>query len=111
MNKFSDFLNEKAAQKTEKPFIGSSGKFNYAVQINGIENNFVLSPYGQQLESLKKVKEFKDSAKKATINAKGKSTLAAVKAWIKENSFTEFYAKWESDSSTFKDDVVDIFYK
>lgn len=29
----------------------------------------------------------------------------------KENSDKQFYAKWEADSSYYKDDLVEIFYK
>jgi hypothetical protein len=37
--------------------------------------------------------------------------MAVVKDWIKTNKPKEFYAVWKMDTSHFKDDVVEIFYK
>lgn len=97
----------------DKPYFGlnDSGKTNYAVKINGIENDFPTMPFGRQIEYLKKVREFKDSAKKGTVGAKGKATMPAVKSWVKENNPSEFYATWQKDSSSYKDDSVTIYFK
>lgn len=97
--------------EASKAFIGKAGKKSYAVKIEGIDNEFPLMNFGQQISYNKSVKEWKESAKKDYVDAKGKATLASVKAWIKENNPKEFYASWESDSSTYKDDSVEIFYK
>lgn len=98
------------AKKKDKPAFGSSGGFSYAVNLNGVENEFFNQPFGRQLDAMKKVKEFTSKAKKGYAGAKGKSTLAAVKDWVKLNQPTQFYAKWKSDSSSYKDDSVEIFY-
>lgn len=96
--------------KKDKPAFGSSGGFSYAVNLNGVENEFFNQPFGRQLDAMKKVKEFTSKAKKGYAGAKGKSTLAAVKDWVKLNQPTQFYAKWKSDSSSYKDDSVEILY-
>jgi hypothetical protein len=96
--------------KKDKPAFGSSGGFSYAVNVDGIDNEFLNQPFGRQLDSMKKVKEFMGKAKKGYAGAKGKSTLAAVKDWVKLNQPTQFYAKWKSDSSSYKDDSVEIYY-
>ena len=31
--------------------------------------------------------------------------------WVKENKPSEFFASWEKDSSSYKDDSVEIFFK
>jgi hypothetical protein len=96
--------------KKDKPAFGSSDGFSYAVNLNGIDNEFFKQPFGRQLDAMKKVKEFTSKAKKGYAGAKGKSTLAAVKDWVKLNQPTQFYAKWKSDSSSYKDDSVEIYY-
>ena len=101
------FINEAKS----KAFIGKAGKKSYAIQIDGIDNEFPNMNFGDQIAPAKKVKEWKESAKKDYVDAKGKATLGAVKAWVKDNSPSEFYASWESDSSSYKDDSVEIFYK
>lgn len=96
--------------KKDKPSFGSSDGFSYAVNLNGVDNEFLNQPFGRQLDAMKKVKEFTSKAKKGYAGAKGKSTLAAVKDWVKLNQPTQFYAKWKSDSSSYKNDSVEIFY-
>jgi hypothetical protein len=98
------------AVKKDKPAFGSSDGFSYAVSLNGVDNEFFKQPFGRQLDAMKKVKEFTANAKKGYVGAKGKSTLASVKEWVKLNQPTQFYAKWKSDSSSYKDDSVEIHY-
>ena len=106
---FREFLNE----SKDKPYFGlnDTKKINYAVNLNGIENDFPSKPFGQQIDAMKKVKEFKETAKKTRVDAKGKATMSAVKEWVKENKPSEFFASWEKDSSSYKDDSVEIFFK
>lgn len=96
--------------KKDKPSFGSSDGFSYAVNLNGVDNEFLNQPFGRQLDAMQKVKEFTSKAKKGYAGAKGKSTLAAVKDWVKLNQPTQFYAKWKSDSRFYKNDSVEIFY-
>jgi len=36
--------------------------------------------------------------------------MPSVKKWVKEMNLSEFYAMWKKDSSSYKDDSVEIFY-
>lgn len=100
-----------------KPFIGKvkgdAGTFNYAINLpkSPDGNEFVKLPFGRQLATAKYLKEWKAGAKSDRVDAKGKATLQSVKDWVKENKSKEFYAKWTPDSSSYKDDSVEIFYK
>ena len=105
MKSFKEWLREKELNglneaKVEKPYFGlnDTKKKNYAVQINGIENDFPSKPFGQQIDAMKKIKEFKTNSKSTRVDAKGKATMTAVKEWVK-------------DSSSYKDDSVEIFFK
>jgi hypothetical protein len=98
--------------KSAKPSFGKEGKYNYVVNVQGLSSNdFYLQPFGRQMDDLKKIKEFKSSAEKDYIDAKGRSTISAVKEWLKLNKPSQFYAQWQQDSSAYKDDSVEIFYK
>jgi hypothetical protein len=98
--------------KGAKAFIGKIGKKSYAIKIDALDSNsFPEKNFGQQIGDLKIVKEWKTNAKKDVVGSKGKATLASVKAWVTETKPSEFYASWESDSSTYKDDSVEIWYK
>lgn len=92
------------------PFIGKIDKLNYAVKIDGVTLSS-SSNFGDMVRINKALKEFKQDAKTTRIGAKGKATLASVKAWIKENQPSQYYAKWQPDSSFYKDDSVEIYYK
>jgi len=97
--------------KGRKPAFGSADKFNFAVQVNGLDSNdFFKQPFGRTLGDMKKVQKFKETAKVASVGAKGKATKAAVRAWVKENKPTQFFAKWQKDSTNWKDDSVEIHY-
>lgn len=102
--KFMDQLDESVINE-------GSDKFNYLIKIDDVDPKFYEKPFGRQLEDMQKIKEFLKNAKKYTVGAKGKSTLAAVKKEIKERNPTQYYAKWRADSSNYKDDSVDLYYK
>lgn len=101
----------KKVDEAKDSFIGKVDKFNWAMKISGIPANYPTLPFGHQIDHRKKFKSFKDSAKSTHIDAKGKATLPAVKKWITENKPSEYYAKWQVDSKSYKDDVIEIFYK
>jgi hypothetical protein len=91
-------------------FIGQQGDFSYAIKIDGVDPHFLSQPFGRQEESWVAIRTFRVSAKKYYVNAKGKSTIAAVKRWVKEEKPSQFFAKWRSDSSNWKDDSVEVYY-
>lgn len=91
---------------------GSHGGFSYAVKVDGIDNEFFKLSFGQQLDHQKKANFLKShpEIKVEHVGAKGKATLAAVKQWVKEAKPTQFFAKWQSDSDYYKDDVVQVYF-
>ena len=110
MNLIDKYLGE-GKVRGRKPSFGSHDGNNYAVQINGLDSNeFYKQPFGRQLGDLRKVQEWKKTAKSTHIGAKGKGTMPSVKKWVKEMNLSEFYAMWKKDSSSYKDDSVEIFY-
>lgn len=88
-----------------------SSTHNIIVKIKGVDKEFYKAPFGRQLDDLKKVKAFIETAKSYYVGAKGKGTLAAVKQWIKATNPSEYYAKWRKDSSNYKDDSVQVYYR
>lgn len=90
-----------------KPLIGNYSKFNYAILL---EDTPLNSPIFK-MDDLKRIRKFTEEAKVTHIDAKGKPTLPAVKKFIKEMKPIEYYAKWQADSSYYKDDSVEFFYK
>lgn len=101
------------AKGKDKPFFGTADGMSYAVKLNGASpnNSFPQMGFGRIVDNRKLIGDFKASAKKGYVGAKGKPTLASVKKWVKENSPDEFYASWKADSSSYKDDSVEIYYK
>ncbi len=98
----------------KKASIGNSEGFNYVVKINFLEDNsFYKLAFGRQLSDLRRITYFKEDKETKTthILAKGVSTLKSVKSWIKAEKPSEFYARWRKDSSSYKDDSVEIFYR
>lgn len=91
-------------------FVREHDKFSYAYKLDDVEAGFHKAPFGRQLDDWKKIKAFKENAKSTHVGAKRKATLAAVKAWVKEFKPSQFFAKWQADSSMWKDDSVEIWY-
>jgi hypothetical protein len=111
---FRDTLYEIAdlqEARAPKPFIGKSDGFNWAVKIDGVDNQFPTYSFGRRLDDQRKAVEWAKTAKTAYADAKGKATMGAVRKWIKEVRPSEFFAKWEPDSSSYKNDSVEISYK
>jgi len=90
---------------------GSDSKFNYIYCLEGVTPDFWQQPFGRQLSDLKLIKDFTKAAKVDHIDAKGKSTLKSVKEWVAANKPEQYFAKWQKDSSNYKDDSVEIYYK
>ena len=110
MKTYKDIITEKVTG--DKPFFGKLGEFSFAVKLNNVtRNDFPKEGFRGEVDNRRAVDEFKKTAKKDGVDAKGKATLTAVKSWVKDNNPKEFYAKWKSDSKYYKDDGVSIFYK
>lgn len=88
------------------------GEYSIAINIDEVNHQHLVSEnFGQQIPQRRKVVEFCQGAKKGYVDAKGRSTLAAVKDWVKLHAPDEFYALWRADSSHYKDDSVEIYYR
>jgi hypothetical protein len=87
--------------------IQNDGRNNIAVCIDGL--SFADARKGTR-GSMMNITDFKKKAKVAYADAKGKPTLPAVKKEIKALGAKNFYAKWQADSSSYKDDSVQIWF-
>jgi hypothetical protein len=89
---------------------GTAEGFSYAVRLDGTDNDFLKLPFGRQLDGHRAAKQFQETAQTAYVGCKGRSSLAAVRAWVRENKPAQFFARWKADSPTWKDDSVEISY-
>ena len=97
--------------RKEKPFFGyvAQNKKSYAVNIDGIDNDFPTS-FSKQIEGQKVLKDFMAKAKSTWVSNKGKKNgMAEVKKWVKSEKPSQFYASW-NDDKWYKDDSVEIHY-
>jgi|GEM_PF-1998746 len=97
--------------KGPKAFFGNKDGRSYAVQLNNAKGGNEPRNMGWQIDNRSVLSDFKKDAKKTWASAKGKATLPAVKRQLKAVGATEFYASWKQDSSSYKDDSVEILYK
>jgi len=97
--------------KGEKPFVGASDGKSWAVNISGVKGGNLPRNLGWQISNRDIISAFKKDAKSTYADAKGKPTIPAVKKHLKMLGATEYYANWKSDSSSYKDDSVQIWYK
>jgi len=112
MNRIEKIVERILEARGNRPSFGNAGGDSYAVQVDGLDSNeFYKQSFGRQLSDLRKVQEFKKTAKTGYVDAKGKSTMASVKMWVKDVKPSQFYAKWQSDASMYKDDSVEIYYE
>ena len=83
----------------------------FLIKVQGLPKDFAKLPFGRQIEFNTTLKTFKETSKSAHVGAKHSSTLKAVKEWIKMMGVTEYYAVWQKDSSYYKNDSVQVYYK
>ena len=102
-------FKELSSELTEaKGFVGEVGNSkSMAVLINDVNER---DAQRGTKDAMSKIDAFKKTAKKAWASAKGKKTIPAVKKELKLQGAKQYYAKWPSDSSTFKDDTVEIWF-
>lgn len=91
-----------------KGLVADHGGYSTAVLIDGINPQDALKLNSRDV--LMKIKEFKAKAKQAWAGSKGKKTIPAVKKEIKLQGAKQYYARWKSDSSSYKDDSVQIWF-
>jgi hypothetical protein len=100
-----------AKVKSQAAKFGTNDGFSWAVKLDCVDNEFFKQVFGRRMDDMKKAKAFAESAKKYWVGAKGRSTLAAVKQWAKEEKPKQFFAMWKSDSDNWKDDSVCVAYE
>ena len=91
--------------------LSSDGTYYYAVKINEVPSDYWRKPFGRQLDDLKKINRFRERATRNYICAKGKPTHHIVRSWLKEHKPKAYYAKWQKETSYYKDDSIEIFYE
>ena len=97
--------------KKDKGFVGNSDGSSWAVNIDDIKGGNQPRNLGWSIDNRTVIADFKKKAKKTYVGAKGKATLPAVKKALKMLGATQYFAQWKSDSSSYKDDSVEIWYK
>lgn len=105
---FNESLDE---AKKDKGFVGNSDGSSWAVNIDDIKGGNQPRNLGWSIDNRTVIADFKKKAKKTYVGAKGKATLPAVKKALKMLGATQYFAQWKSDSSSYKDDSVEIWYK
>ena len=102
------FMEFRSSLDEAKGFVGEVGNSkSMAVLINDVNER---DAQRGTKDAMSKIDAFKKTAKKAWASAKGKKTIPAVKKELKLQGAKQYYAKWPSDSSSFKDDTVEIWF-
>jgi hypothetical protein len=110
MKKFSELRQSFVTEGQQfKPLFAVRGRNSYAAFIDGVDSNGYTSS-GVQYDVAKQVDAFKKTAKKTYADTKGKKSLPAVKKHIKMVGAKQYFAQWQSDSSSHKDDSIEIYY-
>ena len=81
--------------------------------VESVTPGFHQKSFGQSLDDYRLIDRFRKDPKTKSchVGAKRRSTLAAVKEWVKDRKPSQFWARWQSDSNHFKHDCVEIFYQ
>lgn len=88
-------------------FVGQVGDFVYVMKVDGIDTDKLQGNMPEQLEELKKLKNFKSNAHRDYIRTKGKDAKKAVDAWVKEFGPSQYVVQWYK---TDKDDSLEVYY-
>lgn len=66
--------------------------------------------FGRQLEYIRKIQVFKETAKSTHLNQKRQTYTKAIREFVKLNDVTEYYCRFFSGKDYF-DDSFEFFYK
>ena len=97
-------------RRNKKACYGTVHGRSYAVCVEGVDGDFFTRPFGRQLDELRKIEDFKATAKHGYADAKWKPTISAVKEWVRLYEPKQFFAVWTADSRFLKEDSVQVFY-
>ena len=78
--------------------------------IQGIDNNYMSKPFGGQIDTIKSIREFKETAKKTYFSIKRKALLPQLKDFTKQLAITDIFCEYYDNGYT-KDDCVEVYYK
>lgn len=107
-------LIEKVLSEDKKPFAGIADGYVYFVKIEALErNDFSTAPFGRQIDDLKRVDEWKKTAKSAYVSLKSNPNAwkSAVLNEIAALQAKEWYVRFKRPSKFYSDDSIEIFYK
>lgn len=79
-------------------------------KLKNVDKNFENKPFGRQLDDLRAIAKFKETAKSVWISQKRRSTAAAMKEFKALYLPTEYYAEMGKESSTYRDDTFQVWY-
>ena len=94
--------------KSSKKLIYTIGDRFVAHQLDG-----VTSPFNREFDASKKYRDISNDPnfKHGSIGCKGKSYKAGVNQWVKDVEPTEFMVWTKKENPSWKDDVLDVYYK
>lgn len=94
--------------KSSKKLIYTIGDRFVAHQLDG-----VTSPFNREFDAAKKYRDISNDSnfKHGSIGCKGKSYKSGVNQWVKDVEPTEFMVWTKKESPSWKDDVLDVYYK
>lgn len=79
------------------------------IKIAGVDKD---KPFGQSIDAIRKIREFKATALQDTINCKHKkSVITCINNWIKDVQPSEYFCEWIDKSEYYSDDSITVFYK
>ncbi len=103
-----DEVSRRGINEARTGYVGTiSGGNSIAIKIDGIDDG--EARLGTR-NGMKAIDAFKKTAKKTYVDAKGKKTVPAVKKELKLQGAKQYYAKWKSDSPSYKDDSVEVWF-
>lgn len=74
------------------------------------DTEFAKMPWGRQIEWLRKIQEFKDSAKSVHLSQKRQSYTKAIREFVKLNEVKEYYCSFHAGRDYY-DDTFQIWYR
>lgn len=104
----SDDMESLTEAKSAKKFIYTLGSRFVAHQLND-----VTSEFKREFDASKKYRDIVNNPnfKHGSIGCKHKSYKAAVNQWVKDVEPTEFMVLTQRESPSWKDDVIDVYYR
>lgn len=82
------------------------------LKIAGVDKDCYNKPFGQSIDAIRKIREFKSTALQDSINCKHKkSVITCINNWIKDVQPSEYFCEWIPKSEYYSDDSITVYYK